>query len=102
MNPRQKKILKSWHQILRQFAKREWFSFFISSSLGVLAAEVIHLVLWDRSFQSFLVSRYKPAVSFDDPKYYIPYVTIIFITTALAIGAFVFGHVTVGCRGGPA
>lgn len=98
MNPSQKKILKSWRQILRQFAKREWFSFFISSSLGVVAAEVIHLVLLDRSFQSFLVSRYKPAVSFDDPKYYIPYVIIIFLTTALAIGAFVFGYVKRGLR----
>jgi hypothetical protein len=56
MNTRQKKILGSWRQLLWDFAKREWLSLFVSSSLGVLAAGSVHLFWLDHSFQSFLAS----------------------------------------------
>jgi hypothetical protein len=98
MNPSQKKVRDSWHQILRQFARREWFSFFTSSAAGVFTAEAVHLVLQDHSFQSFLIARFKPAASFDDPKYYIPYTTIFAIVAIFAIGPFVFSYVNRGIR----
>ena len=94
MNLSQKKMLKSWSKILRAFAKREWFSLFVSSGLGVLAAQVIHLIGWDHSFQDFLASLYESKVFFDDPHYYVPYLTVILIATVLAIGPFTFGYIS--------
>lgn len=98
MNPSEKRVRDSWHHVLRQFAKREWFSFFTSSAAGVVIAEVVHLVLQDQSFQSLLISSYRPVVSFDDPKYYIPYFTIISTLAILAIGPFVVGYTSRGIR----
>jgi KAP-like P-loop domain-containing protein len=96
MNLRQKKMLKSWLQILLAFAKREWFSVFMSSGLGVLVAQGIHLILRDHTFQDFLASLYKPKVLFDDPQYYVPYLAVILIATVLAIGPFIFGYISRG------
>lgn len=98
MNPRQKKVRDSWRLILRQFTKREWFSYFASSTAGVLTAEAAHLVLRDHAFQTFLINRYKPAASFDDPKYYVSYVTIIVTLAVLAIGPFLFAYTKRGIR----
>jgi predicted KAP-like P-loop ATPase len=98
MNTRQKKILGSWRQLLWDFARREWLSLFVSSSLGVLAAESAHLFLLDHSFQSFLASEYKSSISFDEPRYYAPYLTIVFITMFLAVGPFISGYIWRGLK----
>jgi hypothetical protein len=45
------------------FVQREWFSLFLSTSLGVLAAEYVDLLLRDHSFQSYLVINYLPFVT---------------------------------------
>src|ERR1700737_3438769 len=73
MNSRQKKVLESWRLILWEFVKREWFSLFVWTSLGVLAAESFDLLLRDHSFRCYLVSKFWPSVSFADPKHYVPY-----------------------------
>src|SRR5258707_9828811 len=98
MNARQKKILGSWRRLLRGFVKREWFSLFLSSGLGILVAEFVHLVSQDLLFESFLASHYKPSVSFDDPKYYIPYLVIILIAFVLATGALLPGYIWRGVK----
>src|ERR1022692_292074 len=98
MNPSQKKVRDSWRQILRQFAKREWVSFFTSSAAGVFTAAVVHLLLQDHSFQSFLITRYKPVASFDDPKHYIPYIIIFLTLAVLAIILFAISFVLRGIR----
>src|SRR5882762_10063001 len=88
VNSRQKKIHDSWGQLLWVFTKREWLSVFLSSSLGILAAESVHLILHDHAFESSVVSHYKLWVSFDDARYYVPYLTIFFLATLLALGPF--------------
>lgn len=98
MNTRQKKILESWRLPLREFVKREWLSLFLSTSLGVLAAEVFDLLLRDDSFQHYLISHFEPSVSFDDPKHYAPYLVIVIGTMFLAVVAFIFGFVWRGLR----
>src|SRR6267142_1552127 len=98
MNTRQKKILESWRLILWEFVKREWFSFFLSTSLGVLAAEAFDLLLRDWSFQYYLISHFEPSVSFDDPKHYVPYLVIVFGTMFLAVVALIFGYVRRGLK----
>ena len=96
MNTRQNKILESWRKVLRIFVKREWFSLFTASGLGTLGAEFVHLLLRDYSFQSFLAARYKPSVSLDDPQYYAPYITIVFIAVLFATGPFIFRFIRRG------
>ena len=98
MNTRQKKILESWRLILREFVKREWFSFFLSTSLGVLAAEAFDLLLRDWSFQYYLIAHFGPSVSFDDPKHYVPYLVMVFGTMFLAVVAVIFGHMRRGLK----
>jgi predicted KAP-like P-loop ATPase len=98
MNARQKKIIKSWRQIFREFVKREWFSLFMSSGLGILTAETVHLSFQDLLFQSFLASHYKPSVSFDDPKYYVPYAAICFIAIVLAMSGFISSYIWRGLK----
>jgi hypothetical protein len=68
------------------FTKREWFSLFLSTSLGVLSAESFNLAWRDHAFKASLVSHYKPWVSFDDGDYYVRYFAICFIATLLALG----------------
>ncbi len=86
MNSRQKKILGSWRGLLWNFVKREWIPVFVSSGIGVLAAEGVHLLWRDQSFQSSLVSKYSPSwLSFDDPRYYIPYLSIALFSVFLAV-----------------
>lgn len=98
MNSNQKRVLGSWRQILWQFTKREYLAFFTASAIGMAAAEVIHLVGKDQAFQSFLFARYKPAVSFDDPSYYTPYLIIIVAILVLAIGPGLVNYVRRGLR----
>src|ERR1035437_4767923 len=98
MSPSQKKVHDSWYQILREFAKREWVSLFTSSAAGIFTAEAVHLVVQDHAFQSFLITRYKPAASFDDPKYYLPYITVFATMVVLAIGPLVSRYVNRGIR----
>jgi hypothetical protein len=86
MNSRQKKILSSWPLLLRDFAKREWVSLFLSSGIGVLAAKSLHLLWRDHAFQTSFVSHYKPWVSFDSAGYYVPYLLICFFSILLALG----------------
>lgn len=97
-NARQTKILTSSHRLLQFFIKREWFSLFISSGLGVLAAESVHLLWRDRSFGSFLVTKYEPSVSFDDPRYYAPYLAVALALVLLAVSGFVVGFAWRGIR----
>jgi hypothetical protein len=98
MNTRQKNILESWHQVLWNFTKREWFSLFLWSGLGVLAAESVDLLLRDHSFQRYLLSTYKPNVSFDEPKHYAPYVAIVLVTMFLAVIAYISAYVRRGLK----
>lgn len=98
MNTNQKRVFGSWRQTLWQFAKREWLAFFTASALGVATAEVLHLVLRDQAFQSFLIARYKPAAFFDDPSYYTPYLIIILAILVLAIGPGLVNDVRRGLR----
>jgi len=92
MNSRQKRICEIWHQLLLGFAKREWFSVFLSSGLGVLAAEVVELLSRDHSFQNKIIANYVPTVTFDDPRQYVPYLAIIFGTMILGVAAFVSAY----------
>jgi hypothetical protein len=92
MNSRQKKILESWRPILWEFVKREWFSFFLSTGMGVLLAEGFDLLLRDHSFQCYLVSKL-PSVSLDDPTHYVPYLVIVFCAMFLAVVALGFSYV---------
>ena len=90
MNSRQAKILSSWPRLLRNFARREWVSLFVSTAIGVLAAEVVHLLWRDVLFQTSLISKYSPNwISFDNPRYYIPYLTVLFFLVLLAVGPFI-------------
>ena len=98
MNTKQKNTLKAWPTLLRDFTKREWFSLCISSSLGVLGAEALHLLFWDHSFQTFLVAKYKPGVSFDTPHFYLPYLVIILVTLLLAIVSLLWSFFRRGLR----
>src|SRR5580704_5846024 len=98
MNARQTQILKSWRQHFRGFIKREWFSLFMSSSLGVLAAELLHVLWLDLSFQSYFISKYKPAVPLDELRYYLPYLSIVAILACIAISAIVFGYIWRGLK----
>jgi predicted KAP-like P-loop ATPase len=100
LNDHQKTVRESWEALLWEFAKREWKSAFLATSLGIVAAESVHLLLWDISFQSFLSSRYKPqpAVSFDDPRYYYPYIALILLTAVVAIVANIGGYFGRGLR----
>src|SRR6266481_1035888 len=98
MNSRQKRICGTWHQLLLGFAQREWFSLFLSSSLGVVAAEVVELLSRDHSFQNDLVTHYLPKVSFDDPQHHIPYLTIIFGTMILAVAVFMSVYIWRGLK----
>ena len=98
MNTRQKNILESWHQVLWSFTKREWFSLLLWSGLGVLAAESVDLLLRDHAFQRYLLSNYKPNVSFDDPKHYAPYVAIVLVTMFLAVIAYISAYVRRGLK----
>jgi predicted KAP-like P-loop ATPase len=98
MNTRQKKICEAWSQLLWGFVQREWFSLFLSSSLGVLAAESIDLLFRDRSFQNYLVTNYLPIVSFDDPRHYIPYLALAFSAMFLAVLAFVYLYMRRGLK----
>src|SRR5947208_2014159 len=66
MNTRQKNILESWHQVLWNFTKREWFSLFLWSGLGVLAVESVDPLLRDHSFQRYLLSKYKTIIDEGD------------------------------------
>ena len=86
MNSRQKKIQDSWPRQLQDFAKREWFSLFLSSGLGVLTAELVHLVAQDHAFQNSITTHYKPWVSSDDSRYYLPYLAIFLFVMLLAFG----------------
>jgi len=98
MNARQKKLIRLWPRLLQTFAKREWLAFLLSSSLGIAAAEFVHLLSADHLFQSFLLAKYKPAASFDDPRYYTPYLAIILALTFLAIAGFVSGYTWRGLK----
>jgi hypothetical protein len=98
MNTRQKKVLESWRLLLREFVKREWLSIFLSTSLGVLAAEAFDLLLRDWSFQYYLMTHFEPSVSFDDPKHYFPYLAIIFGTMFLAVVVLIFGYARRGLK----
>ena len=98
MNARQKKILTSWRSLFQRFVKREWFLFFMSSGLGVVVAESVHLLWVDRSFQYVLVSKYKPAVSFDDPRYYIPYIAIVLILMFIAVSGLISSYAWRGLK----
>ncbi len=98
MNTRQKKILESWHLLAREFVKREWFSIFLSTSLGVLAAETFDLLLRDDSFQYYLITHFEPSVSFDDPKHYVPYLVMVLGTMLLAVVAGILGYAWRGLK----
>src|SRR6266852_2592423 len=97
MNSRQKKILESWRLILWEFVKREWFSFFLSTGLGVLLAEGFDLLLRDHSFQCYVISKL-PSVSSDDPTHYVPYLVIVLATMFLAVVAVGFNYLRRGVR----
>jgi hypothetical protein len=87
LNSEQKKVLASWPRLLRNFGTREWISVFVSSAAGVLAVEVFHLLWRDRSFRLGLSTKYSPNwISFDNSRYYIPYIVIILVLVLLAFG----------------
>src|SRR5258708_22746240 len=87
LNSRQKKILGSWPRLLWDFNRREWVSVFVSSGIGVLAGEALHLLWRDQLFQSSLVRKYGPTWPlFDNPRYYLPYLTIAAFCVFLAVG----------------
>jgi hypothetical protein len=88
LNTQQKKIRDSWPAMLWLFAKREWLSLFLSTSAGILLAQLIHLVRQDHAFKHSVATHYKPWVSFDDAQYYPPYLIIVFIVALLALGPF--------------
>src|SRR5260370_41322481 len=98
LNSRKRKVLKGWRQQLWVFARREWLSLFVSCSLGVAAAGIIRLVLWDHSFQDFVVSKYKPSVTFDVPRLYIHYLIIIAVTVFLAMVLLIPGFLWRGLK----
>ena len=98
MDNRQKKVLKSWRLALWRFVKREWFSLFLATSLGVLVAEFFDLLLRDDAFQYYLISNFRPSASFDDPAHYVPYLVIVFGTIFLAVVALIFGYVRRGLK----
>lgn len=90
MNSRQEKILSSWPRLLKNFARREWVSLFVSTAIGVVAAEAVHLLWRDVLFQTSLISKYGPNwISFDDSRYYTPYLTVFFFLVLLAPGLFI-------------
>jgi hypothetical protein len=66
--------------------------------LGVIAAGFIRLVLWDHSFQVFLFSKYKPSVTFDDPRLYVHYLITIAVTIFIAIFLFIPGFLWRGLK----
>jgi hypothetical protein len=79
--------LASWPRLLRDFGRREWISVFISSGSGVFVVEIFHLLSRDRSFRSGLGTKYNPDwISFDDARYYIPYIIFILALLLLAAG----------------
>jgi len=86
INPLQKKIHDSWPAMLWVFTKREWLSLFLSTSAGILVAQLIHLVRQDHAFKSSVATHYKPWMSFDDARYYLPYLAIVVIVTLVAVG----------------
>jgi hypothetical protein len=98
LNTRQKQVIQAWPQLLLGFVQREWFSLFLWSSLGVLAAECVDLLLRDHSFQDDLVTNYLPIVLSDNPRHYVPYLTIVFGTMFLAILPFISAYIWRGLR----
>jgi KAP family P-loop domain len=98
MNSRQKRIVSSWLQLLQDFTKREWISLFVSSAIGVIAAESIHLLWRDHSFQCYVLSKYKSSVSFDDPRYYVPYLVVFFLLMLVAVGPIVCMNIGWGIK----
>src|ERR1700691_4843569 len=94
LNDYQKMVRKSWRALLWDFGRREWKSVFLAASIGIVAAEASHLLLRDIAFQSFLSSRYspQPAISFDNPRYYLPYIFLILLTALVAIVANIGGY----------
>src|SRR5437868_9852087 len=86
LNAKKKTILRAWSMHLSDFAKREWFSIFVWSGLGVIVSGLIHLTLWDHAFQGFLSSWYIPTAKlFDDPRLYFPYLLTAAAAVFLAI-----------------
>jgi hypothetical protein len=86
VNTQQKRIQNSWPQSLWVFTKREWLSLFLSAGLGILIGSLIHLVRQDHAFQNSVATHYKPWVSFDDARYYLPYLIATFVVILLALG----------------
>jgi predicted KAP-like P-loop ATPase len=73
-NIQKQEILKVWRTLLWDFSKRELLSVFLWSGLGAITAGLIHLMLWDRTFQEFLNSKYIPVAKLlDNPHLYLPY-----------------------------
>lgn len=97
VNSRQQKIQASWPQLLWLFTKREWFSVFLSTIVGILAAELIHLGR-DRAFQASVATHFKAWVSFDLARYYVPYLAIISVLALLAFGPFFCTNVWRGLK----
>jgi predicted KAP-like P-loop ATPase len=98
MNDGQRRIRKDWKRVLSEFAKREWTSALISAGLGVITAGIFHLLFKVQSFQSFLVTKYKPAVSFDDPRVYVPLLIISLIAFMAAITPVGSSYIIRGVR----
>jgi predicted KAP-like P-loop ATPase len=98
MNSRQKRICETWRQLLLGFVQREWFTLFLSSALGVLAAESVELFFRDHSFQRDLITYYLPIVSFNDPQHYIPFLTIVGIMVLLSIAVFMSAYIRRGLK----
>ena len=90
---------EAWQRLLWDFTKREWWSVFLWSSLGALAAGLVRLVLWDRSFQGFLTSSYIPShPRFDDPRLYLPYLIIALVAVFVGIALRIPGLLSRGLR----
>jgi len=60
---------------------------------------VVHLLWRDVLFQTSLISKYSPNwISFDNPRYYIPYLTVLFFLVLLAVGPFISVNLWRGIR----
>jgi KAP family P-loop domain len=98
LNSRQENVLNSWHRVLQQFVKREWFSLFLSTGLGILVGECIDLLLWDHSFQRYFFANYIPSAHLDDPKRDFPYVVLLLGAMFLAVVPVISTYIRRGIR----
>src|ERR1035437_6550162 len=76
-----------WKQVIHSFFQKELLSILFWASLGAIAAALVRAVVFDHSFDTFLITTYPPpANACDNPLAYLPYL----LTGAVAVVIIIF------------